>query len=306
MLRAPLPVNNSRKFVKEILNEGFRIDSRSLTEFRPVQIEFPGDYGVVRYTQGNTKVLVSVSAELTQPFEDRASEGMFMVTTELNPMAAPWFNQNDSFLDRIIEKAIRRSAALDLESLCVIAGKVCWRVRADVHVLEFDGNLIDAICAAVITALRHYRHPDTAIDHTTNDVRLIPTKERNPIPLNILHTPISVTFSFYHDNDELLDEDESDTTPSHICLCDATREEESFRSFFLIVTINKSKEICQMYKSGGFQLSTDAIIDCVEQSYKRAVDLTDFIETKLTEDSNLRDPEWKIKLARADNTRIAS
>ena len=67
-------------------------------------------------------------------------------------------------VNRVLEKSIRRSRAVDTESLCIIAGKLCWSIRADVHVLENDGNLTDAACVAVMAGLIHFKKPDTTVN----------------------------------------------------------------------------------------------------------------------------------------------
>ena len=38
-----------------------------------------------------------------------------------------------------------------------------WQIRVDVHMLNHDGNLMDAASIAAITALCHFRRPDVSI-----------------------------------------------------------------------------------------------------------------------------------------------
>lgn len=38
-----------------------------------------------------------------------------------------------------------------------------WQIRVDVHMLNHDGNLMDAASVAAITALCHFRRPDVGI-----------------------------------------------------------------------------------------------------------------------------------------------
>ena len=100
-------------------------------------------------------------------------------------------------LSRLLEKTVRRSSALDTESLCLIAGQKCWSVRVDLHVLSHDGNLVDASCLAVVAALRHFRKPDTSMDGEA--LTVYTPAEREPVPLSWLHSPLCVTFSFFGD-----------------------------------------------------------------------------------------------------------
>jgi len=50
-----------------------------------------------------------------------------------------------------------------MESLCITSGRRVWTVRVDVHVLNYDGNVVDAACVAAITALSHFRRPDVSV-----------------------------------------------------------------------------------------------------------------------------------------------
>ena len=38
-----------------------------------------------------------------------------------------------------------------------------WTIRVDVHVLNYDGNVIDAASVAAIAALCHFRCPDVSV-----------------------------------------------------------------------------------------------------------------------------------------------
>ena len=126
---------------------------------------------------------------------------MFTITAELSPMASPAFEvgrptEQEVLLSRMLEKSIRRSRAIDTESLCIVAGQKCWYVRADVHILDADGGLVDASCIAIMAALQHFRRPDVSVDGELVTIHTM--EERVPIPLSILHNPICVSFSFYH------------------------------------------------------------------------------------------------------------
>ena len=134
-------------------------------------------------------MIARVSAEVVAPFADRPFDGLFTITTELGPMASPAFEtgrqtEAEVLLARLIEKAIRRSAAIDTESLCVVAGQRVWHVRADVHFLNHDGGLVDAACVAVVAALHHFRRPDVSV--AGERVTIHTLAERVPVPLSIL------------------------------------------------------------------------------------------------------------------------
>lgn len=70
------------------------------------------------------RVLAQVSCEIQQPKSSRPSEGLLNVNIELTPMAAPHFEAGRQSelgvqLNRLLEKCIKDSKAVDLESLCI-------------------------------------------------------------------------------------------------------------------------------------------------------------------------------------------
>lgn len=72
-----------------------------------------------------------MSCEIKVPKLSRPSEGILNINVELNPIAAPNFDptsKDDLFteLNRTLEKCIKDSKAIDLESLCI---KMSEKVR---------------------------------------------------------------------------------------------------------------------------------------------------------------------------------
>lgn len=66
-------------------------------------------------------------------------------------------------ITRMLEKVIKRSGAVDLESLCILAGQRVWHIRLTLHFLSDEGNMLDCACLAGITALRHFRRPEVEV-----------------------------------------------------------------------------------------------------------------------------------------------
>ena len=63
----------------------------------------------------------------------------------------------------MLEKVLRRSEAIDRESLCILAGQRVWHIRLTLHFLSDEGNLLDCACLAGIAALRHFRRPEVEV-----------------------------------------------------------------------------------------------------------------------------------------------
>lgn len=215
---------------------------------------------------------MEISAEVVRPYADRPFDGIFSINTEVSPMctaANEYWNQAESelIISRLIEKAIRRSNALDTESLCIIAGEKCWSIRADVHFINNDGSLADACCIGVVAALAHFRRPDVTI--RDGNVIVHTFYEKVAIPLSLLHLPVTVTLSFYSECD--------------FYVVDTTLQEELIRNGEVTVTINRHGELCQILKSGGVPLDANKFSECIVAAQRRAMSLSDYLQQRLKE-----------------------
>lgn len=214
---------------------------------------------------------------MVKPSEERKFDGIFTITTELSPLASPAFEigrptEQEVILSRILEKAIRRSRAIDTESLCIVAGQKCWSVRADIHVVDFDGGLIDACCIATMAALYHFRRPDVSVDG--DHVTIHTMAERVPVPLSILHSPVCITFNIYAEG--------------AVALLDATEKEEQVRETEVVVTANDF-EVCQVAKHGGQPIDPAILMKCFQTAVVKAREVNKLIRERLAVDLATRD-----------------
>lgn len=282
--------NSENKFILEALRQNFRLDGRSFDQFRDVGVNFGQEYGDVTITMGKTKVQCRISCQIAQPYEDRPFEGLFLISTETSPMAGPQFENGNStgedevLCARIIEKAVRRSSALDIEGLCIVAGSKCWAIRADVHFLDCDGGFIDASCIAVMTALLHFKKPDITV--LGDRVTVHPADEREPVPLGILHIPICVTFSFF--NPQGTEENIKGDSNAEIAIIDANLQEELLRDGTLTVTLNKNREVVQVSKAGGLPMDALSLMENCHKAFAITERLTAQILACVKDDENRR------------------
>ncbi|GAV56143.1 hypothetical protein ZYGR_0BA00490 [Zygosaccharomyces rouxii] len=281
---------SENKFILDALRQNLRLDGRSFDQFRDVDIKFGKEYGDVTVTMGKTKIHCRISCQIAQPYEDRPFEGLFLISTETSPMAGPQFENGNSTGEdevlcvRIIEKAVRRSGALDVEGLCIVAGSKCWAIRADVHFLDCDGGLLDASCIAVMTALLHFKKPDISV--LGDRVTVHPPDEREPVPLGILHVPICVTFSFFNPQDT--EENIKGDSNAEIAIIDADLKEELLRDGTLTVTLNKNREVVQVSKAGGLPMDALSLMENCYKAYTITEKLTDQILACVKEDNSKR------------------
>lgn len=269
---------NEQEFLLECLEKGIRTDGRSLDQFRDVDITLGSEPGYVDVRLGNTRVAVRVSALITKPFEDKPFEGLFNISTEIGSIAGPFFengrpSDEEVLVSRLIEKAVKRSGALDIESLCIVAGEKCWSVRVDVHFMDFDGGFIDASCIGVMTALQHFTRPEVSVNG--EEIIVYPVDEREPVKLSVLHVPVCVTFSLF--NPDSSEENVKGKLNREYAIVDATLKEEALSQGLLTITMNKNKEICQISKTGGVPVEPAMLLECAE----KASGIVDIISDKI-------------------------
>lgn len=289
---------NESLYLVESLKQGYRFDGRKLLEIREPIIKLSDtEYGYVEIEWGKTKLTARVSAEITKPYEDRPFEGLFNINTEISSMASISFengknSDEEVLISRLIEKAIKRSNSLDLESLCLIAGEKVWNIRVDINILNFDGNIIDSSCFGVMVGLMHFKKPDISING--DEIIVHDMNERQPVSLSILHVPICISFSFFNpdDNETNLKGDLN----NEIAIMDATLKEELIRDGSLIITINKNRELIQLSKNGGLPIDAMTLMDLSKHAYNIAERFTDKIKAVLKEHEEQRYKALNLKL----------
>ncbi|KAM0795644.1 ribosomal protein S5 domain 2-type protein [Usnea florida] len=292
MPREAEPSVNERTFLLQALQENIRLDGRALDAYRNLDISFPDDYGVADVRLGKTRVLTRISASVTAPRPDRKFDGIFTITTELSPLASPAFESGrqsdlETHLSRTLETTLRRSQALSTESLCLIAGQKIWSLRADIHVLDHDGNLTDASCLCALAALRHYRIPDSAVKG--GRLTVFSPAERDPVPLALLHHPLCVTMRGFEDGGKWL--------------VDATLLEQQCSEGEVVVAANAQGEVCLVRKGGGGEVDALVLLRCVEVAVGKVRELGKVVDGALEEDAKRRDKGGMSRELRAENER---
>jgi len=263
-----------REFILAALREGRRGDGRGVADARVLRITLGPSDGVAEVQLGATRVIAATTAELVEPAPERPTEGFFSFTTDLSPMGSPSFESSEAGgwaaeravdVTRVVERGIRQARALDVEGLCVVAGRRVWAVRVDAHVIDNGGNLTDAASIATAASLLHYRRPEVTVTGTgDDDIVLHPHEVREPVPLTLHHIPVSTTFALFPDDQWLLD---------------PTFREELAADGSLSITANKHREICGVHKAGagGVPLDPQTVLRCTDLAIERAAEVTDAI-----------------------------
>ncbi|KAJ1550107.1 hypothetical protein HK096_008714, partial [Nowakowskiella sp. JEL0078] len=253
---------NEKKFVINALKEGLRIDGRQLNDYRDIKIVFGESFGHVEILLGKTRVAAIVSGEIVRPLASNPAEGFLKFYPEFSPMASPLFepgrfSDEEVMVSRLLEKAFKKSRAVDTEGLCIVAGEkvvipsfqfgiIVWSVRIDIHILDHDGNLIDCACIATVSALLHFKRPDVSVSGDV--VTVHDFQDKNPIPLSIHHIPVCITMSFFDG--------------SGIMVVDPTLLEEQVQEGHITFVLNIHRELCSISKAGGCALDLETIVQC--------------------------------------------
>ena len=164
----------------------------------------------------------------------------------------------------MLERSIKDSEAMDTESLCIVGGERVWQINVAVTVVDgTGGNIIDACMLSVISALKAFRKPDVSVvpvalmeDETatkTNkgfnldtvtgtakanvSVMVHHSNNREPLPLALHHTPITVTLGIMK-GQVAGDSAEGVSTyllSMHQCQNNLFQEEEEVCSHFIVL-----------------------------------------------------------------------
>ena len=160
-------------------------------------------------------------------------------------------------------------------------------MRADVHVLDYDGGLVDASCIAVIAALQHFRRPDVSIEG--EDVTVYTLAERVPVALAMLHHPLCVTFSFFDGGE--------------VVLVDATLQEQQMSEGEMVITANRHGEICQIAKLGGVPTDALVLLRCVDVAVAKVREMSKAMAGALELEAKKQDLGGMIAELSAENDR---
>ncbi|KIY70053.1 hypothetical protein CYLTODRAFT_430131 [Cylindrobasidium torrendii FP15055 ss-10] len=273
-MRPPSPSLAEKEFVFDALKQSLRIDGRLPLEMRAPTLAFGAELGSVECALGKTRVLANIDAKMVKPTPERPFEGIISIHSELSPMAGTEYeigrpSDEEVTITRMLDKVLRRSDAVDKESLCIVAGQRVWHLRLTLHCLSDAGNLLDCACLAGIVAFKHFRKPEVEV--AGDEVTVYPPEERAPAPLSIHHTPFCITFAFFPD---------AATQP----VVDPSALEQRLSAGLMSVALNAQRELCVVQKAGGVPLAADDLLSYINVAVTKAKDLHELVEESLKRD----------------------
>ena len=231
-------------YALELIQNGTRIDKREFTQFRDIEIKenvINTAEGSAYVKMGNTQVIVGVKMGTGTPFPDTPNEGILSVSAEFTPLASSEFESGPPGEDavelaRVIDRGIRESKTIEMEKLVITPGEKVLSVFIDIHIIDNQGNLLDAAALAALTAI-----VNTQIPKVDEEGKLIRGQPEKRLP--VVHKPVTVSVCKVGDK----------------LFLDPTLEEESIIDSKLTVAIREDDKICAMQKQGSKGIEFDTI-----------------------------------------------
>jgi exosome complex component RRP42 len=194
--------------------------------------------------------MVGAKPQLGEPFSDTPNVGVLMTNSELIPMAAPDFesgppDERSVELSRVTDRCMREAGVVDLEKLCIVEGKKVWMVFLDIHILDYDGNLMDAAVLGSMAALMNTKIPEAKVE---NDEVVVDHEKLVPLPIK--EKALMCTFAKI--DGELI--------------VDPQLEEEQVMEARISIGMRADGSICAMQKGGMKPLNKDEILKAVQRT----------------------------------------
>jgi exosome complex component RRP42 len=254
--------------IRQKIRNGERHDGREPEEYRDIEIET--DYinetanGSARVRIGSTDVVVGVSVEVEEPYPDRPESGTIVTNAELAPMASREYEsgppQEDGVeLARVVDRGIREAEAVDLEDLCIEPGEKVYTVFIDAHILNDDGNLIDAASLAALASLKTGYLPQYDEEEGVLD------RDEKWKDIELQTEPVTATARMIEDT----------------VVFDTTSDEEDALDARITVSVDEDGHVVSMQKGESSPYSMDGLMDSIERAKDKTSDLREQLEKSL-------------------------
>lgn len=277
--------NINKTFIQELFSGDnkniIRSDNRAINEYRQLSIKhLTSSYNSpIEVRLGNTQIFSQINAKLVQPRTERPSEGIisFQVDTHHLKPNADFTSTNEALnefrisISNILEKCLKESHALDTNILCVIPGKLVWKVILDISVIKNDGNIFDTAIIAALSSWLTYKIPFFRIKEGE-------LYYDSFINLTTIHMPVCVTNGIFlkkNKNEEIM------------FVLDPTFEEESVMSGSVSICANIFGAISYMHMNTEVQVGLDDIEELMGSTERNVVFIHDEIK-KFVEMENKR------------------
>jgi exosome complex component RRP42 len=254
----------TKKSIIELIKNGERADGRSADEYREISVEvgvIEKAEGSARVKIGKSQIMIGIKPQIGDPFSDTPNVGVLMTNSELLPMASPTFesgppDERSVELSRVTDRCLREGKVVDLEKLCILEGEKVWMLFLDLHVLDYDGNLLDAAVLGSVAALMNTKIPTAKVE----DGKVI-IDEENLVELPINEKPLMCTLAKL--GDELI--------------VDPSLEEENIMGARISIGIREDGSICAMQKGGEETFTREQVLKAVNLATEKTKELREHL-----------------------------
>ncbi|KAH8862447.1 Exosome complex component RRP45 [Schistosoma japonicum] len=260
----------------EMLLSGYRLDGRSINEYREISFRFPQGKdpnisGCCVVKIGATTVMAQVSVEVIEPKHFRPSQGMLFVhfdasILKLSKTVFRKQKRDDEGrrLSAVLQTLLRD--CIDLDALCIVAWERVFAIRVELRALSYDGNLGDCGALAAVAALSAFRRPDVYVDDMGKVLVDFKAKFRPRVPLSIRRIPVLVTLGL--------------TPDAKVILVDPTaREELILTGGRVLLGLTNTSEICCLYTTGlTVPIQCSSLSRCIRLANSKAKSLVSLID----------------------------
>uniref|UniRef100_A0A803MHV3 Ribosomal RNA-processing protein 42 n=1 Tax=Chenopodium quinoa TaxID=63459 RepID=A0A803MHV3_CHEQI len=230
-----------KNFIRGGIAQNLRCDGRKRLSYRPIHVDTGAELGRPNLSQpdkGKVSIHIDCSATAAPIFQGKGGEAL---STEL---AA-------DLQCCLLDGKSGAGAGIDLSSLSIVEGKVCWDLYIDGLVVSSDGNMLDTLGAAIKATLSDTGIPKVnviAADSTSaGDQPEVDVSDEEFLQFNTSAVPVIVTV----------------TKVGKHYIVDATEEEESQMSSAMSVSINRKGLICGLSKRGGAGVDPSIVLDMI-------------------------------------------
>lgn len=257
-----------RESVTNLIKNGERPDGRALDQYREITLEtgvIKKAEGSARVKIGNTQIVIGAKPQIGEPFPDTPNVGVLITNSELLPMAAPNFepgppDERSVELSRVTDRCIREGKVVDLEKLVIIGGQKVWMIFLDMHIVDYDGNLIDAAVLGSVAALMDAKIPTTTCE---GDEIVIDYEQMVSLPFK--EQPLMCTMAKIGGQ----------------LIADPSREEEDILDARLSVGVRTDGSICAMQKGGSVSFSREEILKAVKMAQEKTKEIREQLPKNL-------------------------
>jgi len=249
------------KYALELILKGKRMDGRKFDEFRKIEV----NKGIIKNAEGSasvkigdTEVIAGVKMNIGEPYQDSPNEGILIVNSEFTPLASPDFesgppNEDAVELSRVVDRGIRESHAIDVEKLVLVPGEKVWTNFIDIHMINHQGNLLDAACLAAVAAIRNAKVPKL------DGENILRGEYDRDFPLS--HVPINVTVGKVGSS----------------FIVDPNLQEEKILDSKLSIAVREDNTICALQKQGTKGLKFEDITEMIRIAKEKSKELRELV-----------------------------